>query len=309
MPFKWNATRIQVLPNQQQRNVGGSQGGPNTSSNNSGHGTNSDVSTSQGARSVNPSATPNAQAFSNTGSNTQAVGGPPPAPKIHSREGGYGNHSHRDQERGSGSSSARAGVGLGAPPRGGSTSNLQKSNNLTGDNSRNDRERRGGATRDDGSRGGGNSSQRGMPNYSGSGTGSRDRERDRGDRDRDRHSSSKDKDESSKRARSPITGSGLQSNLTGGIKRSRSPVKDKIDRDNRSRDKTSKSLDDNRDAAGGKSRSRSRSPPRRRQRRDERDDRDRPGGSRHRYSVSVPKIPLHFPGSNVMELKKRYSNM
>ena len=80
MPFKWNATRIQVLPNQQQRNVGGSQGGPNTSSNNSGHGTNSDVSTSQGARSVNPSATPNAQAFSNTGSNTQAVGGPPPAP-------------------------------------------------------------------------------------------------------------------------------------------------------------------------------------------------------------------------------------
>lgn len=304
MPFKWNATRIQVLPNQQQRGVGGPQGGQNTSSNNSGHGPSSDVNSSQGARSVNPSATPNAQAFSNTGSNTQTGGGPPSAPKIHSREGGYGNHTHRDQDRGTSSSGTRVGVGLGAPPRGGSSSNIQKSNNISGDNSRSDRERRGGATRDDGSRGGVTSGQRSMSNYSSSGAGNRDRERDR-----DKHSSSKDKDESNKLARSPLIGSGLQSNSTGGMKRSRSPVKDKVDRESLSKDRTSKSRDENRDAVVAKSRSRSRSPPRRRQRRDERDDRDRPGGSRHRYSVSVPKIPLHFPNSNVMELKKRYSNM
>merc|ERR1712223_904410 len=104
-------------------------------------------------------------------------------------------------------------------------------------------------------------------------------------------------------------GSGLHNNSSGVIKRSRSPVKEKADRDSRSRDRTSEAREKNRDAAGGKSRSRSRSPPRRRQRRDDRDDRDRPGGSRHRYSVSVPKIPLHFINSNVMELKKRYSNM
>merc|ERR1712223_1399902 len=104
-------------------------------------------------------------------------------------------------------------------------------------------------------------------------------------------------------------GSGLHNSSSGVIKRSRSPVKEKADRDSRSRDRTSEAREKNRDAAGGKSRSRSRSPPRRRQRRDDRDDRDRPGGSRHRYSVSVPKIPLHFINSNVMELKKRYSNM
>jgi len=46
-----------------------------------------------------------------------------------------------------------------------------------------------------------------------------------------------------------------------------------------------------------RSRSRTRSPPRRRAR------------TSPRYNVSVPKISLNFPASNVMELKKRYSNL
>merc|ERR550519_3223234 len=46
-----------------------------------------------------------------------------------------------------------------------------------------------------------------------------------------------------------------------------------------------------------RSRSRSRSPPRRRAR------------TSPRYNVSVPKISLNFPCSNVMELKKRYGNL
>jgi len=46
-----------------------------------------------------------------------------------------------------------------------------------------------------------------------------------------------------------------------------------------------------------RSRSRSRSPPRRRAR------------TAPRYNVSVPKVSLNFPQSNVMELKKRYSNL
>jgi len=46
-----------------------------------------------------------------------------------------------------------------------------------------------------------------------------------------------------------------------------------------------------------RSRSRTRSPPRRRAR------------TSPRYNVSVPKISLNFPSSNVMELKKRYSNL
>merc|ERR1740137_266992 len=46
-----------------------------------------------------------------------------------------------------------------------------------------------------------------------------------------------------------------------------------------------------------RSRSRTRSPPRRRAR------------TSPRYNVSVPKISLNFPSSNVMELKKRYGNL
>merc|ERR1719282_676344 len=46
-----------------------------------------------------------------------------------------------------------------------------------------------------------------------------------------------------------------------------------------------------------RSRSRSRSPPRRRAR------------ATPRYNVSVPKMSLKFPHSNVMDLKKRYSNL
>merc|ERR1719427_987764 len=46
-----------------------------------------------------------------------------------------------------------------------------------------------------------------------------------------------------------------------------------------------------------RSRSRTRSPPRRRAR------------TSPWYNVSVPKISLNFPASNVMELKKRYSNL
>merc|ERR1719322_852617 len=46
-----------------------------------------------------------------------------------------------------------------------------------------------------------------------------------------------------------------------------------------------------------RSRSRSRSPPRRRVR------------IAPRYNVSVPKVSLNFPDSNVYDLKKRYSNM
>merc|ERR1719382_392341 len=46
-----------------------------------------------------------------------------------------------------------------------------------------------------------------------------------------------------------------------------------------------------------RSRSRTRSPPRRRAR------------TSPRYNVSVPKISLNFPSSNVMELKKRYNNL
>lgn len=46
-----------------------------------------------------------------------------------------------------------------------------------------------------------------------------------------------------------------------------------------------------------RSRSRSRSPPRRRAR------------TTPRYNVSVPKISLNFPASNVLELKKRYNNL
>ena len=45
------------------------------------------------------------------------------------------------------------------------------------------------------------------------------------------------------------------------------------------------------------SQSRSRSPPRRRAR------------TAPRYNVSVPKVSLHFPESNVVELKHRFSNM
>ena len=46
-----------------------------------------------------------------------------------------------------------------------------------------------------------------------------------------------------------------------------------------------------------RSRSRSRSPPRRRAR------------TTPRYNVSVPKVSLNFPSSNVIDLKKRYSNL
>merc|ERR1719319_1455290 len=46
-----------------------------------------------------------------------------------------------------------------------------------------------------------------------------------------------------------------------------------------------------------RTRSRTRSPPRRRSR------------QTPRYNVSVPKVSLKFPNSNVMDLKKRYSNL
>ena len=89
----------------------------------------------------------------------------------------------------------------------------------------------------------------------------------------------------------------------------RSNTRDRDGRDNRdrSRDKdrsnnrasppTSSSRKRSRSPRRTRSRSRSRSPPRRRVR------------IAPRYNVSVPKVSLNFPDSNVYDLKKRYSNM
>lgn len=73
--------------------------------------------------------------------------------------------------------------------------------------------------------------------------------------------------------------------------RPRSPRRRDDDRKREDRERSS------RKRSRTKSKSRSRSPPRRRAR------------AGPRYNVSVPKVSLTFPASNVMELRKRYSSL
>ncbi len=101
----------------------------------------------------------------------------------------------------------------------------------------------------------------------------RDRERSR-DKDRGRSSPPASSSVAAGGSGPSSGGGGASSTSTSSRKRSRSP------RSTRTR-----------------SRSRSRSPPRRRAR------------TTPRYNVSVPKYFLHFPGSNVLELRRRYSSM
>lgn len=90
--------------------------------------------------------------------------------------------------------------------------------------------------------------------------------------------------------RDEVMNAGRDRNRDRAHRSTRSPIR----RDDKRRDDRERS---SRKRSRSKSKSRSRSPPRRR--------------ARHqpRYNVSVPKISLNFPCSNVMELRKRYSSL
>ena len=229
MPFKWNATRVQVLPNQSVGQQGGGGGGFSGNMNRhqqGGPGPGPFQSTNQLGSAFNDGG----RQGGNMDRNTRFDGGMRNRNDNNRGGGGMrggnndndmrqGGHNDRNQDRGQ--------------------NNRQRSPLLPRPRQRNnEREERNNEVRE----------SRNERN---------ERQRDwKDDRDRDKESVPR---VSRKRSRSPS-------------RRSRSPV-------NR------------------RTRSRSRSPPRRRAR------------AAPRYNVSVPKVSLHFPGSNVMDLKKRYSNL
>ena len=236
MPFKWNATRIQVLPNQRAGPGGPGSGAPPPS------------------QGLTASTTLNSQIFTNAGPPPQGGLGllpkplnvPPPAhpgPQHHQPRGGGGSNDFtgpRDpfgNPRGSSSGSGRPNNSPTRSLTGGGQGSAGKSSDKP------DR----GASR----RGAGSGAPREERRVERSRELSRDKERSRGSPPPAR-----------KRSRSPVR------------TRSRSPRR------------------------STPSRSRSpRSPPRRRAR------------TAPRYNVAVPKISLHFPESNVFDLKHRYSHM
>jgi hypothetical protein len=231
MPFKWNATRVQVLPNQRAGPGGPGSGAPPPPKN------------------ITSSTTLNSQVFTNAPQGGMGLlQKPPPAPPpphLNQPPRAFGGHSDfpgpgpRDPfGNPRGMNSGGGGGRLNSPPRNLGSGGLGSSNK------------------------GPDKSDRG-PNRRAVGSGT-PREERRVERSREL---SRDKDRS------------RGSPAPRERKRSRSPVRTHSRSPKRG------------------SQSRSRSPPRRRAR------------TAPRYNVSVPKVSLHFPESNVFDLKHRFSHM
>merc|ERR1719264_1405174 len=291
MPFKWNATRVQVITGPGSGGPGGGQGGPQQNQ-------------QQGGGPGGPGGPQGGRLGGPGGPGMGGPGGPrggpdrggPGGPERASRfdrnmgdmrggpgGGGPGNMRGGDDSRGGGND-MRGGPMMRGPDMGGG--NRGPHGEMGGPRGGDMRgpDMRGGDMRGPDLRGGGGEGRggdAGGPNMRGGHSADRrnndrpnrspprrarpDRaEREQGnDRDREkRNDGEREKDStarsSRKRSRSPS-------------RRSRSPAR--------------------------RSKSRSRSPPRRRAR------------TTPRYNVSVPKISLNFPHSSVMELKKRYHNL
>lgn len=244
MPFKWNATRIQVLPNQRAGPGGPGSGAPPSQ------------------QGLTASTTLNSQIFTNAGPPPQGGLGllpkplnvPPPAhpgPQHHQARGGGG---------GGGSNDFTGPRDPFGNPRGSSSGrpNSSPARSLTGG---------GGGSQGSAAGGGGKSSDKSAADRGASRRGGAPR----GEERRVERSRELSRDKERSRVSPPPA-----------RKRSRSPVR------TRSRSPRTRTP----------SRSRSpRSPPRRRAR------------TAPRYNVSVPKMSLHFPESNVFDLKHRYSHM
>ena len=247
MPFKWNATRVQVLPNQ---SVGG--GGPGGGfSGNMGR-QNQHQQGGGGGGGFQPT-NQLGSAFGNDG----GPGG--------NRGGGGGNNDRNTRFDGgmrNRNDNMRGGGGGGNNMRGG----------------QNDMDMRGHGGND---RGQDRQRQRSPPRQ-------RQRNNDREDRNRDINIDNTRDNRMNERPERP--------QRDWKEERDRDREKDSVPRVSRKRSRSpsrrSRSPESRR-----RSRSRSRSPPRRRAR------------ATPRYNVSVPKVPLRFPASNVMDLKKRYNNL
>ena len=248
MPFKWNATRVQVLPNQ---SVGG--GGPGGGfSGNMGR-QNQHQQGGGGGGGFQPT-NQLGSAFGNDG----GPGG--------NRGGGGGGNNDRNTRFDGGmrnrNDNMRGGGGGGNNMRGG----------------QNDMDMRGHGGND---RGQDRQRQRSPPRQ-------RQRNNDREDRNRDINIDNTRDNRMNERPERP--------QRDWKEERDRDRDKDSVPRVSRKRSRSpsrrSRSPESRR-----RSRSRSRSPPRRRAR------------ATPRYNVSVPKVPLRFPASNVMDLKKRYNNL
>ena len=247
MPFKWNATRVQVLPNQ---SVGG--GGPGGGfSGNMGR-QNQHQQGGGGGGGFQPT-NQLGSAFGNDG----GPGG--------NRGGGGGNNDRNTRFDGgmrNRNDNMRGGGGGGNNMRGG----------------QNDMDMRGHGGND---RGQDRQRQRSPPRQ-------RQRNNDREDRNRDINIDNTRDNRMNERPERP--------QRDWKEERDRDRDKDSVPRVSRKRSRSpsrrSRSPESRR-----RSRSRSRSPPRRRAR------------ATPRYNVSVPKVPLRFPASNVMDLKKRYNNL
>ena len=283
MPFKWNATRVQVLPNQSAPggpggpNMGaglmgpGGPGGPGGSGGPGGPGGLSGPGGPGGPMGrpgpgggFQPTNQPGS-AFGGDGpphhggprGGPGERGGPGPEQNRNTRFDGGMRGGNRGEMRGNNDMRGGHGGGGGGGPRGMELEMRGPPGGHHGGDVRHDRPQRGGPGRSPPRRRndrGSNQEESGRGRGGEGGPGERE-PRGRWDNDRDKDSVPRS---SRKRSRSPS-------------RRSRSPAR--------------------------RSRTRSRSPPRRRPR------------TAPRYNVSTPKISLNFPSSNVIELKKRYNNL
>ncbi len=248
MPFKWNATRIQVLPNQRAGPGGPGSGAPPPT------------------QSLTASTTLNTQVFTNAGGPQGGHGLLPKPlnvpPPIHPGQQQQQQQQQHHQPRGGGGSNDFTGPRdpFGNPRgmnSGGSGRQLNSSPNRSQSSvaKSSDKPDRGAPDRGPPRRGAGGGAPREERRVERSRELSRDKERSRG-------------------SPPPAT--------SHARKRSRSPVRTRSRSPRRSTPSRSRSP---------------RSPPRRRAR------------TTPRYNVSVPKISLNFPESNVFDLKHRYSHM
>ena len=241
MPFKWNASRVQVLPNQ---SVGSGGGGGGGFSGNMGPGRQNQHQQGQ-----------------------------------HQQGGGFQS-----------TNQLGSAFGNDGPPGGRGGNNDRNSRFDGGMRNRNDNNMRGG--------GGGGGNMRGNDMDMRGGHGGPDRSQERMQRQRSPPRQRQRNNEREDRSRDLVNE--VREARMERQDRQRQDWKEDRDKDSMPRSSRKRSRSPSRRSrspAGRRSRSRSRSPPRRRAR------------ATPRYNVSVPKMSLKFPASNVMDLKKRYSNL
>jgi len=256
MPFKWNATRVQVLPNQS----AGSGVGPGN--------------IGQGMGRQNQGG-PNFQSTNQPGSAFGNEGGPHGGGPGGNRQDNRGGNNERNTRFDGGMRNANRGNDMrGGGNHGNDMRGAGNHGGMRGEMRGNDMDMRNVGDVRGGHHGGNNERQERPPRQ----TRSPRRRNDRDDRSARDMSGNERNDRTDDRRREWRDERDKDSVPRSSRKRSRSPSR-------RSR------------SPARRSRSRSRSPPRRRTR------------TSPRYNVSVPKISLNFPSSNVMELKKRYGNL